>query len=101
LQRNEEKRALFERALSLDPTSIYAVTSVAYTLTDTVQGQGWGRYDDMQRAEHLLTQAQALTPASEVVLNTYVGWLRTVGRCPEIVELAERALRTDPNRMRM
>jgi TolB-like protein/DNA-binding winged helix-turn-helix (wHTH) protein len=101
LQRNEEKRALFGRALSLDPTSIYAMTSVAYTLTDAVAGHGWGRYDDMQRAGHLLSQARALAPASEHVLNVYVYWLRTMGRCAEIIELAERALRTDPNRMRM
>jgi TolB-like protein/DNA-binding winged helix-turn-helix (wHTH) protein len=101
LQRNKEKQALFERALSLDPTSIYAITYVAYTLTDATADQGWGRYDDMQRAGRLLTQAQALAPASEVVLNTYVYWLHTLGRCPEIIELTERALRTDPNRMRM
>jgi TolB-like protein/DNA-binding winged helix-turn-helix (wHTH) protein len=101
LERNEEKRALFEHALSLDPTSIYAKTGVAYSLTDTAADHGWGRYDDMQRAGRLLTQAQALAPASEVVLNTYVYWLRTVGRCSEIIELAERALRTDPNRMRV
>jgi hypothetical protein len=35
------------------------------------------------------------------VLNTYVQWLRAVGRCPEVIEEAERALRTDPNRMRV
>jgi tetratricopeptide (TPR) repeat protein len=101
LQRNKEKQALFERALSLDPTSIYAMTLVAYTLTDTGADHGWERYEDMQRAGRLLTQAQALAPASEVVLNTYVYWLHTLGRCSEIIELAERALRTDPNRMRM
>jgi tetratricopeptide (TPR) repeat protein len=100
LERNEEKLALFERALSLDPTSIYAMTGVAYGLTETAGNPGWGRYDDMQRAGRLLTQAQVLAPASELVLNYYVYWLRTVGRCPEIIELAERALRTDPNRMR-
>jgi adenylate cyclase len=100
-QRNKEALALFEQALALEPTSIYAMTYVAYTLSDAATDHGWTRYEDMQRAGRLLAQARALTPTSEVVLNTYVLWLRTVGRCPEIIELAEQALQTDPNRMRV
>jgi TolB-like protein/DNA-binding winged helix-turn-helix (wHTH) protein len=100
-QRSKEALALYERALVLDPTSVYAMASVAYFLTDAAASHGWGSYEDMQRAGHLLSQARALAPASEVVLNTYVYWLRTVGRCPEVIELAERALQTDPNRMRV
>ena len=54
----------------------------------------------MQRAEHLLEQARAIAPNSEFVLNTYVYWLRTVGRCSEAIELTQQAIQTDPNRTR-
>jgi TolB-like protein len=41
-QRNNQALALFERALTLDPTSVYAMTYVAYSLTDAASEQGWG-----------------------------------------------------------
>ena len=43
----------------------------------------------MQRAERLLAQAHAIAPDSDVVFNTYVLWLGSVGRCPEVIEAAE------------
>jgi adenylate cyclase len=101
-QRNLEVKALFERALVLDPNSIYALSGVANSLANlAVAAHGWEHYDDMERAGALLAKARELAPASAFVLNDYVIWLRTVGRCPDVIELAERALRTDPNRMRV
>ena len=35
-----------------------------------------------------------------MVLNITVYWLRSVGRCAEVIEAAEHAIRIDPNRMR-
>ena len=35
-----------------------------------------------------------------MVLNITLYWLRTVGRCAEVIEAAEHAIRIDPNRMR-
>jgi tetratricopeptide (TPR) repeat protein len=55
----------------------------------------------MDRAGQLLKEARTLAPASDFVLNTYVLWLHTVGRCPEAIELAKQALQTDPHRMRV
>ncbi len=55
----------------------------------------------MQRAGLLLAQARSIAPGSAEVLNTTVYWLRSVGRCPEVIEAAEHAIRTDPNGMRM
>jgi TolB-like protein len=99
--RDKEALALLERALTLDPDSVYAMTYVASYLTDAVGNEVWGDFEKLQRAETLLARARALAPDSEIVLNTYVQWLRRVGRCPEVIEEAERALRTDPNRMRV
>ena len=54
----------------------------------------------MQRAGRLLAQARALGPGSARVLNTALYWLRSVGRCAEVIETAEHAIRIDPNRIR-
>jgi adenylate cyclase len=96
-QRDREILALFEQAFAKDPTSLYAMTGVAYYLTDNSTPYGWGSFQDMQRASHLLEQARAIAPDSALVLNTYVYWLRTVGRCPDAIELAQHALKTDSN----
>jgi len=97
-QLNKEMLALYERALSLDPQSAYANAMVAYFLTDSAGG--WGNSENMQRAGRLLEQARALEPRSPLVLNNAVFWLRTVGRCAEVIEAAEHAIRLDPNRLR-
>jgi Tfp pilus assembly protein PilF len=72
------------------------MTRIAYYLTDSNSTTyGWGSFQDVQRASHLLEQARTIAPDSKFVLNTYVYWLRTVGRCPEAIELAQQALKTD------
>ena len=99
-QRDREVVTLFEQAFSKDPTSLYAMTGIAYYLTDAATPFGWGSFESMQRAEHLLEHARAIAPNSEFVLNTYVYWLRTVGRCPEAIELTQQAIQTDSNQTR-
>ena len=100
--RDKETLALYERALVLDPSSVSSLIYVAYYLIDGRSWTGdWASYENMQRAEQLLAQARAIAPGSAEVLNTTVLWLRSVGRCPEVIAAAERAIRTDPNRMRM
>ena len=100
-ERDMEAAALFERALVLDPGSPYAMTNIAYFLTVGALDYGWGTFEDMQRAGRLLAEARAIAPDADVVLNTYVLWLRAVGRCPEAMEAAQRAIQTDPNRTRV
>jgi TolB-like protein/DNA-binding winged helix-turn-helix (wHTH) protein/tetratricopeptide (TPR) repeat protein len=96
-QRNQETLALYERALTLDPSSAIAMANVAYYLLDpTATGLGIG-YDDLQRVERLLQQARRIAPHSAVVLNWTLYWLSTMGRCSEVVELAQHAIDTDPN----
>src|SRR5580700_7089195 len=101
LQLSEEALALYERALSLDPSSHYAMVGVAYYLIETNPIGSWGSFDDMRRAGELLEKARAIAPDSDLVLNTYVYWLRSVGRCQEAIEATQRAIQTDPNRARV
>jgi adenylate cyclase len=101
LQRDDEVMALLERALMLDQSSVYAMTYIAYYLSNAGRrSEGWENFEDMQRAERLLAQARAIAPDSAVVLNTYVLWLRTVGRCAEAIEACQRAIQMHPNRIR-
>jgi TolB-like protein/DNA-binding winged helix-turn-helix (wHTH) protein len=93
--------ALLQRALSLDPNSVYAMTYIVDYLAGDAINNGWGTFGQLQRAERLITKARALAPDSEMVLNTYVEWLRAVGRCPQAIEITERAIQTNPNRTRV
>jgi TolB-like protein/Tfp pilus assembly protein PilF len=100
-QRDTQVRVLLDRALSMDPTSVYAMTYLAYSLTDAASEHGWGNLADMQRAGRLLEEARVRAPAADFVLNSYVLWLRTVDRCPEAIELAKQALQTNPHQTRV
>ena len=97
--KDEEIAALYERALALDPLSIPAMVGVAYALIETAPFGGWGSSESMRRAGRLLAQARALDPGSPLVLNTALYWLRTMGRCAEVIETAEHAIGMDPNRV--
>jgi adenylate cyclase len=99
-QRDGEVLALLERALVLDPSSVFAMTYIAYHMSIVAgHGDGWENFENMQRAERLLAQARAIAPDSQIVLNTTLLWLRTVGRCAEVMEAAQRAIQ-HPNRIR-
>jgi adenylate cyclase len=99
-QRSKEIMALFERALALDPSSVPAMAAVAYYLIDGAPSGVWGSFENMERAGQLLAQARAREPWSPKVLDTTLYWLRSVGRCAEVIETAEHAIWTGPNRMR-
>jgi len=95
-QRTREALALYERALQLDSLSATAMASVAYYLLDTMAtGRGLS-FEDLQRVERLLKQARTIAPNSAIVLNWTLYWLSTMGRCAEVVELAQRAIDSDP-----
>jgi adenylate cyclase len=101
-QHDKEIIALLEQALSKNPASLYAMTYIAFFLTDiaATASIGWGDFESMRRAEHLLQQARTAAPNSELVLNTYVYWLRSVGRCPEAIELTQHAIKMNSSRIR-
>jgi hypothetical protein len=71
---------------------------IAYFLVDAPGG--WGTFDNVQRAGRLLEQARALDPRSATVLNNAVYWLRSMGRCAEVIEAAGHGIRVDPKRLR-
>lgn len=100
LQRDKAALAVYEHALSLDPSSVPAPAKVAYFLIQTSPDGGWGTFENMQRIEQLLARAQAIAPESETLLNTTVLWLRVLGRCQEVIAAAQQAIQMDPNRMR-
>jgi adenylate cyclase len=95
--RDRQVMALYEGALKLDPTSATAMSWVAYLLTSNRPSYGWNNFDDMQRAESLLTRARALAPDSEQVLTLTISFLHSVGRCSEVKELARQAIQMNPN----
>jgi len=101
LQRDKEAMALYERAVSLDPSSVLALVGVAYFLIDTTSSSGWGSFENMQRAEQLLARAREIAPDSPVVLETTLYWLRSVGRCQDVIEAAQHAIQMNPRKMRM
>ena len=100
-ERDGQVLRLLEGALSLDPNSVFAMTYIVYYLADYAIDHGWRTFGELKRAERLITKARTLAPDSEMVLNTYVLWLRAVGRCPEVIESAERAIQIDPIRTRV
>jgi tetratricopeptide (TPR) repeat protein len=73
---------------------------VAYFQLLMTPAGGWGNFEMMRRVEQLLARARAIAPDSELILNTTVWWLRSVGRCREVIEAAQRAIQLDPNRIR-
>jgi adenylate cyclase len=100
LLQDREVMALLERALALDPSSVYALTEIAYYLSNATSYVGWQDFAKLQRAEHLLRRARSIAPEAPFVLNAHVLWLRTVGRCAQAIEVCQRAIRMHPNRIR-
>ncbi len=100
LQRKKEALALYERALVLDPSSVAALEGVAFFLLETRSMANWGGIEDMQRAGRLLAQAHEIAPQSASVLETTLWWLRSVGRCQEVIETAQHAIQAYSIRMR-
>ena len=96
-RRQDEALALFEQALLLDPQSAYALASTAFLLIEKSGYPSWSSADTMQRIERLLTQARAIAPDFEVVLNHTVQWLRGIGRYQEAIVVAEELVRRFPN----
>jgi adenylate cyclase len=87
-----EKLALFEQALKLDPTSIGAMTGIAYSLIESYR-----RGDDLQRAARLLADAAAINPDNELVVATTGSLLRQQKRCAESIPTFQRVLSGNPN----
>jgi len=86
------KLALFEQALQLDPTSIGAMTGIAYSLIESNR-----HGDDLPRAARLLADAAAINPDDERVLANTGYLLRMQRRCTEAITAQQRVLKINPN----
>ncbi len=96
LQRNDEALSLYERALSLDPTSAYATRMVA-TLLIIRSYPSWQTAADMQRVETLVAQARAIAPDAEGLLSLMNKWYGKLERYQEAMAVAEDFIRRFPN----
>jgi adenylate cyclase len=91
-QEEAEKLALFEQALQLDPTSIGAMTGIAYSLIESNR-----HGNDIERAARLLADAAAINPDDELVLADTGSLLRLQHRCTESISAFQRVLSGNPN----
>jgi adenylate cyclase len=92
---DREALDLYERALALDPTSVFAMTRIGYFLVDYSfdQSGGWHSFDQMIRAGRLLQRAHAIAPNSLEATSNYAYWLVRNNRCPEVIEIAEQIIK--------
>lgn len=87
-----EKRDLFQQAVKLDPTSIRALTGLAYSLiADQRQG------DDLEEASKLIDRAAALDPNDEYVLGAQAFLAYHRGRCVDAIFAYHHLLDVYPN----
>jgi adenylate cyclase len=97
-QKNDAAKALYEQALQRDPSSALAMIGVAYHLVDRRATVGhWANFEDMHRAEKLLTQARAIAPETERLPMVTAYWLRNMDRRAEAMVAAGEAIRRFPN----
>jgi adenylate cyclase len=95
---NEKARALFERAIELDPNFSHAYQGLVYTHLDKIRLLGKGRIDETMRGvEALARRAVALDP-SDAKAHAALGWvLQTLGDPQAAVDKAEQALALNNN----
>jgi TolB-like protein/rhodanese-related sulfurtransferase len=87
--------ALYERALAADPSYIPALIGSAYFLVE--HDDSWQTFADMRRAQLLSMKAREIAPKATAPAYVYMYWLKSVGRCPEAVELGHQFIRMGPD----
>jgi len=98
LDENEKARALFERAVELDPNFSQAYQGLVYTYLDKIRLLGKGRIDETFRpVEALARRAVALDP-SDAKAHAALGWvLQTLGDPKAALDRATQALGLNNN----
>ncbi len=96
-QRMRDAKALYERALQLDPDSVTAAVRLANLLISEVVAWLEERPGNIQRAAELLASAERHAPTrlDVAMLRAYV--LRARGRLAEAVTAYEQVIAADPN----
>ena len=98
LAAHKEACALYERALALDPSSVSALSWGAFCQLEPTWSTGnWRTFGDMQRAAQLLARAREIAPNSEEFLYVDQLWLRSQGRCPEVIANGRQIMERLPN----
>jgi adenylate cyclase len=87
-----ERRALYDQALRLDPTSALAMTGLAVALIQT-----WRAGDELERAARLLADAAAIDPNLPYVQEATAFLLYAQGRYTESISAYEHLLHDYPN----
>jgi TolB-like protein/class 3 adenylate cyclase/tetratricopeptide (TPR) repeat protein len=77
-----------ERAVQLDPNDAEA---------HSVLGNAVGMNGDLGRAKAEFDESLRLNPSSAGILTYYVGWASTFGEAERGAEMADRAIRLNPN----
>jgi TolB-like protein/Tfp pilus assembly protein PilF len=96
--RNDEARALLERALKIDPDNVYALVGDAATYINE-RARGWtdSRPDYEARTLGQIDRAIALAPNSAMGYGTKAWYLRVAHRQQEALRAADAALAINPN----
>src|SRR5262249_43517875 len=93
-----EAISLFERALSLDPQSVEAQSSLAGALASGVLiGMSDSRAADLARADELIGRALAASPRYALAHHVKGQVLRAQNRLEEAIPEYETALASNPN----
>jgi adenylate cyclase len=96
LQEHAECRDLLERALRLDPNSIYALTQLAYLLTIAHRDRR-DSVGHLNRAAYLIAAAAAIDPDDQNVLNSRAYLLLAKSRYEEAITAFRHLLSKYPN----
>jgi adenylate cyclase len=97
-QQMSAMRDLYERAVSLDPSSVPALTGLVLTLLNAQDIRPGGMKDILERTGQLLARARTIEPENEDVLTlTAYWWNMHQWHCAETIEAARLAIRAFPN----
>jgi len=99
VEQQKQVLALYERALAVNPGYLAALVGSAYFRIER-EMDPWQKFADMRRAELLVLKAREIAPKAPEPAYVYMYWLKSVGRCPEVVELGQQFMQTAPDQAR-
>jgi tetratricopeptide (TPR) repeat protein len=95
-EEHADRKALLEQAIRLDPSSIYAMTELAFEL-DWWKNIGISGQSERERAAKLVADAAAINPTDPHVLNSAAYLLFANNRYREAISAYRRLLDEYPN----
>ena len=92
-----EALRLSELALKKDPSSVLALTTAVFALTNSIYFGTIPRPEALDRAAHYVEQARQLQPDSELVMNAEATLLDYQDHWNELLAIAQQITETFPN----